>query len=98
MLAYSSLIQTGYIVTAVALMSHLGWVTALYLVANHLMVKGVLFLTVAGIIRRTGLRRLEACGGLARNMPLTFATLAIASSRCRDCHPTASTGQRWRRC
>ena len=48
MLAYSSMSQLGYIVTAIALMSHLGWVTALYLVANHLMVKGILFLAAAG--------------------------------------------------
>ena len=48
MLAYSSMSQLGYIVTAIALMSHLGWVTALYLAANHLMVKGILFLVVAG--------------------------------------------------
>ena len=47
MLAYSSMSQIGYIVTAIALMSHLGWVTALYLVANHLMVKAILFLAAA---------------------------------------------------
>ena len=41
MLAYSSMSQLGYIITAIALMSHLGWVTALYLAANHLMVKGI---------------------------------------------------------
>jgi formate hydrogenlyase subunit 3/multisubunit Na+/H+ antiporter MnhD subunit len=34
LLAYSSMSQIGYIVTAVALMSHLGWVTAIYLVAT----------------------------------------------------------------
>jgi formate hydrogenlyase subunit 3/multisubunit Na+/H+ antiporter MnhD subunit len=39
-LAYSSMSQPGYIVTAIALMSHLGWVTALYLTANHPMTKG----------------------------------------------------------
>ena len=47
MLAYSSMSQLGYIVTAIALMSHLGWVIAFYLTANHLMVKGILFLAAA---------------------------------------------------
>ena len=65
LLAYSSMSQLGYIVTAIALMSHLGWVTALYLVANHLMVKGILFLAVAGIILRTGTRSFAETGGLA---------------------------------
>ena len=63
LLAFSSMSQLGYIVTAIALMSHLGWVTALYLVANHMMVKGILFLAVAGIILRTGTRRFAETGG-----------------------------------
>ena len=65
LLAFSSMSQLGYIVTAIALMSHLGWVTALYLVANHMMVKGILFLALAGIILRTGTRAFGETGGLA---------------------------------
>ena len=78
MLAYSSMSQLGYIITAIALMSHLGWVTALYLVANHLMVKGILFLAAAAVILRTGTRMFADVGGLARNMPFTFAAAAVA--------------------
>ena len=59
-------------------MSHLGWVTALYLVANHLMVKGILFLVAAAIILRTGTRSFADLGGLARAMPFTFAAAAVA--------------------
>lgn len=95
MLAYSSLSQTGYIVTAVALMSHLGWVTALYLVANHLMVKGILFLAAAAVIERTGLRRLEACGGLAKRMPLTFAVAVVALVSMSGLPPLAGFGGKW---
>src|SRR4029078_7995369 len=50
MLAYSSMSQLGYIMAAIALLCHLGSVTALYLVANHVMVKGILFLAAAAII------------------------------------------------
>ena len=95
MLAYSSLSQTGYIITAVALMSHLGWVTALYLVANHLMVKGILFLVAAAVIERTGLTRLEACGGLARRMPLTFAVAIVALVSMSGLPPLAGFGGKW---
>ncbi|MDI7861626.1 proton-conducting membrane transporter [Rhizobiaceae bacterium n13] len=95
MLAYSSMSQIGYIVTAIALMSHLGWVTALYLVANHLMVKGILFLAVAGIILRAGTRRLDACGGLARNMPFTFAAAVIALISMSGLPPLAGFGGKW---
>lgn len=95
LLAYSSMSQLGYIITAIALMSHLGWVTALYLVANHLMVKGILYLAVAGVILRTGTRLLEANGGLARKMPLTFATVVIALVSMSGLPPLAGFGGKW---
>ena len=95
LLAYSSMSQLGYIVTAIALMSHLGWVTALYLVANHLMVKGILFLAVAGVILRTGTRLMDGHGGLARNMPLTFAAAVIALVSMSGLPPLAGFGGKW---
>ena len=95
MLAYSSMSQLGYIVAAVALMSHLGWVTALYLVANHLMVKGILFLVAAAIVLRTGKRLIAELGGLARVMPVTFATAAIAIVAMSGLPPLAGFGGKW---
>jgi NADH:ubiquinone oxidoreductase subunit 5 (subunit L)/multisubunit Na+/H+ antiporter MnhA subunit len=95
MLAYSSMSQLGYIVTAIALMSHLGWVTALYLAANHLMVKGILFLVAAGIILRTGTRAFADMGGLARSMPATFAMAAVAIVAMSGLPPLAGFGGKW---
>lgn len=95
LLAYSSMSQLGYIVTAVALMSHLGWVTALYIVANHMMVKGILFLAAGAIILRTGTRQLDAIGGLARSMPLTFAVVAIALLSMSGLPPLMGFGGKW---
>jgi formate hydrogenlyase subunit 3/multisubunit Na+/H+ antiporter MnhD subunit len=95
MLAYSSISQLGYIVTAIALMSHLGWVTALYLTANHLMTKGILFLVAAAIIFRTGARTFADLGGLARSMPLTFAAATIAIVAMSGLPPLAGFGGKW---
>jgi formate hydrogenlyase subunit 3/multisubunit Na+/H+ antiporter MnhD subunit len=95
MLAYSSMSQIGYIVTAIALKSHLGWVTAFYLVANHLMVKGILFLAAAGVILRTGTRLLDENGGLVRNMPFTFAAVATALISMSGLPPLAGFGGKW---
>ena len=95
MLAYSSMSQLGYIVTAIALLSHLGWVTALYLVANHLMVKGILFLTAAAIILRTGTRAFADLGGLAAIMPYTFAAAAVAIVAMSGLPPLAGFGGKW---
>ena len=95
LLAYSSMSQLGYIVMAIALMSHLGWVTALYLVANHMLVKGILFLAVAAIILRTGARDLADLGGLARTMPLTFAAVAVALVSMSGLPPLMGFGGKW---
>jgi formate hydrogenlyase subunit 3/multisubunit Na+/H+ antiporter MnhD subunit len=76
-------------------MSHLGWVTALYLVANHLLVKGILFLVAAAVIVRTGTRRLADLGGLAHAMPLTFASAAIAIVAMSGLPPLAGFGGKW---
>ncbi|WP_201837424.1 proton-conducting transporter membrane subunit [Microvirga zambiensis] len=95
LLALSSMSQLGYIVTAIALMSHLGWVTALYLVANHMMVKGILFLAVAGIILRTGTRSFAETGGLARAMPITFGTVLVAIISMSGLPPLMGFGGKW---
>jgi len=95
MLAYSSMSQLGYIITAIALMSHLGWVTALYLAANHLMVKGILFLTAATVIFRTNTRMFEGLGGLAGNMPLTFAAATVGIIAMSGLPPLTGFGGKW---
>ncbi|TCL74586.1 proton-conducting transporter membrane subunit [Rhizobium sp. BK251] len=95
MLGYSSMSQIGYIITAIALMSHLGWVTAFYLVANHLMVKGILFLAAAGVILRTGTRLFDQTGGLAGKMPLTFAAVVVALISMSGLPPLAGFGGKW---
>jgi formate hydrogenlyase subunit 3/multisubunit Na+/H+ antiporter MnhD subunit len=95
MLAYSSMSQLGYIVTAIALLSHLGWVTALYLVANHLMVKGILFLTAAAVILRRGSRRFVDIRGIAWSMPLTFAAAVVAIVAMSGLPPLAGFGGKW---
>ncbi len=95
MLGYSSMSQIGYIITAIALMSHLGWVTAFYLVANHLMVKGILFLAAAAVILRTDTRLFDETGGLARQMPLTFAAVVVALVSMSGLPPLAGFGGKW---
>jgi formate hydrogenlyase subunit 3/multisubunit Na+/H+ antiporter MnhD subunit len=95
MLAYSSMSQLGYIITAIALLSHLGWVTALYLVANHMMVKGILFLTAAAVILRFGRGMFADMRGIAWRMPYTFGAAAIAIVAMSGLPPLAGFGAKW---
>jgi multicomponent Na+:H+ antiporter subunit D len=48
-------------------------------VFNHILYKSLLFMTVGVIIYRTGEESLGKVGGLARKMPLTAVTFAIAA-------------------
>ena len=95
MLAYSSMSQLGYIITAIALLSHLGWVTALYLVANHMMVKGILFLTAAAVIFRLGRGMFADMRGIAWRMPYTFGAAAVAIVAMSGLPPLAGFGAKW---
>jgi len=95
LVAYSSMGQLGYIVTGIALMSHLGWVTALYLTVNHFLFKGILFLSVAGIVLRTNERLMYRMGGLIKNMPFTFVFTMIAIIAMSGVPPLTGFGGKW---
>jgi formate hydrogenlyase subunit 3/multisubunit Na+/H+ antiporter MnhD subunit len=95
MLAYSSMGQLGYIVTGVALMSHLGWVSAMYMTVNHFLFKGILLLSAAGIILRTNQRLMYKMGGLIKNMPFTFTFTMIAIIAMSGVPPLTGYGGKW---
>ncbi len=95
LVAYSSMGQLGYIVTGVALMSHLGWVSAMYITVNHFLFKGILFLSVAGIILRTNQRMMYKMGGLIKNMPFTFTFTMIAIIAMSGVPPLTGYGGKW---
>jgi formate hydrogenlyase subunit 3/multisubunit Na+/H+ antiporter MnhD subunit len=95
LLAYSSMGQLGYIVAGIALMSHLGWVAALYLTVNHFLFKGILFLAVAGVVLRTNQRLMYKMGGLIKNMPFTFVATMIAIIAMSGVPPLTGFGGKW---
>jgi formate hydrogenlyase subunit 3/multisubunit Na+/H+ antiporter MnhD subunit len=94
-LAYSSMSQLGYIITGIALMSHLGWVAALYLTVNHFLFKGILFLAAAGVVLRTGERLMYKMGGLIKNMPFTFVATMFAIIAMSGVPPLTGFGGKW---
>jgi formate hydrogenlyase subunit 3/multisubunit Na+/H+ antiporter MnhD subunit len=95
LVAYSSMGQLGYIVTGVAMMSHLGWVSALYMTVNHFLFKGILFLSIAGIVLRTNERLMYKMGGLIKNMPFTFVFTMIAIIAMSGVPPLTGFGGKW---
>lgn len=95
LLAYSSIENIGIILIGLGMSmvffgfgradaGMLGLIAALYHAINHAAFKGLLFLGAGSILHATGLRDLNAMGGLIRRMPATafyflVGTLAISA-------------------
>jgi len=95
LLAYSSVGQVGYVVLAMALMTPLGWTAALYYAVNHFLFKGLLFLAVAGVIYRTGVRTFADVGGLIRRMPASFIAVLIGIIALAGVPPLSGFAGKW---
>jgi len=95
LLAYSSMSQVGYIVASIAMVTHLGWVSALYLTFNHMLFKSALFVAIAGIYIRTNTRMMYKMGGLIKRMPLSFITVLISIIAVSGVPPVSGFGAKW---
>jgi multicomponent Na+:H+ antiporter subunit D len=79
MLAYSSISQIGYVILGFGIGTPLGIIGGLFHLFNHALFKSLLFLNAGAVERSTGTRSLDKMGGLAKVMPLTAGTSAVAS-------------------
>jgi len=79
MFAYSSISQMGYVVVALGLGTHLGFIAGLFHLFNHAAFKSLLFLSAGSIEHATGTRDMKELGGLAQRMPVTSTTTAIGA-------------------
>ncbi|MBK5963153.1 sodium:proton antiporter [Thiocystis minor] len=77
LLAYSSIAQVGYIVTAIGVGSSLAIGGALFHSLVHTLVKLLLFIAIAGIVLQTGHRRFIDLGQLIGRMPISFFGVLI---------------------
>jgi formate hydrogenlyase subunit 3/multisubunit Na+/H+ antiporter MnhD subunit len=90
LLAYSSVENVGIITLGMGLgvlgmalnqpaLSVLGFGASLLHVLNHAFFKGLLFLGAGAVLHATGVRNIEALGGLMRHMPWTGTLFLIGS-------------------
>jgi multicomponent Na+:H+ antiporter subunit D len=77
MLAYSSIAQISYMLLGISLVSVTGLTAAIVHLFNHALMKGTLFLALAGVSFRVGGARLENMAGLGKAMPWTMAAFVI---------------------
>ncbi|WP_256298995.1 Na(+)/H(+) antiporter subunit D [Haloarchaeobius salinus] len=79
LLSYHIQSQVGYMVAGVGIGSTLAQAGAMAHVFNHILYKGLLFMTAGVVIYRTGRSDLKKLGGLAREMPITAGTFTVAA-------------------
>ena len=79
LLAFHSISQIGYVLTAVGLCTALGISSGLYHAMNHTLFKGLLFLAAGAVLHETGTTDLGKLGGLSKKMPQTTVLFLIGA-------------------
>lgn len=75
--AFSSVAQIGYMILGFSVGTPAGLKAALLHVFNHALMKGAIFLAIAGVVYRVGGANLSHFKGLGRRMPLTMAAIVV---------------------
>ncbi len=95
LLAYSSIAQVGYIVTAISIGTFAGLMGGLYHSLIHTILKLMLFITIAGVIERTGYTKFSELGALITKMPLSFITVLIGIIGLAGMPPMGGFSSKW---
>lgn len=78
LLIFLTVAEIGYIIAGVSLLSNEGLSGGLLHLINHMFFKDLLFLSAGAIFYKTGIDNLNQLGGIAKKMPITFATFMVA--------------------
>ncbi len=78
-LAYSSVAQVGYMLLGLSLGTAIGLSAGLLHLVNHALMKGALFMAVAGVVLTYQGTTLRDFAGLGRSAPWTMTAFAIAA-------------------
>lgn len=79
LLAYSTVNQVGFMVTAVGIGTEMAINAAAAHAFAHIIYKALLFMSAGVVVYRTGLNRCSDLGGLFRTMPVTCVCAAVGA-------------------
>ena len=95
LLAFHSISQIGYVLTAVGLCTGLGISAGLYHAMNHTLFKGLLFLAAGAVLHETGTTNLDELGGLSKKMPWTTGLFLIGAFSISGLPPFNGFTSKW---
>jgi formate hydrogenlyase subunit 3/multisubunit Na+/H+ antiporter MnhD subunit len=80
LLSYHAISQVGYMILGIGTCVPAGMIGGIFHMINHAMYKSGLFLSGGAVERQAGTTDLAKLGGLARNMPVTFACFLVTAA------------------
>lgn len=94
-LAYSTIAQLSYITLGTALCTPLAAAGALAHLAHHAVMKITMFFTAGSLAETVHVKRVSQLPGVARRMPLTMASFAVAALGLAGIPPLAGFYSKW---
>jgi len=95
LLSFHSVSQVGYMVLGIGTGTMVGIVGGLFHMINNAIYKSCLFLGGATVENRVGTTALDKLGGLARILPFTFVSMAVASLAISGIPPLNGFFSKW---
>ena len=95
LLAFHSISQIGYVLTAAGLATALGVSAGLYHALNHTLFKGLLFLCAGAVLHETGTTDLDKLGGLSKKMPHTTVLFLVGAFSISGIPPFNGFASKW---
>ena len=95
LLAFHSISQIGYVITAIGLGTVLGLEAGLFHAMNHTLFKGLLFLTAGAVLYAAGTTDLDKLGGLSKKMPKTTICFLIGAFSISGLPPFNGFASKW---
>lgn len=95
LLAFHSISQIGYVLTAIGLCTLMDFSAGLYHAMNHTLFKGLLFLAAGAVQQQTGTTNLDELGGLSKKMPHTTVLFMIGALSISGIPPFNGFASKW---
>ncbi len=95
LIAYSTVMQIGYLFLAFPLASIAGWKAALYFVLSHALAKTAMFMAAGNILIYGGHDRIADLDRVAQRLPLTLAAFALAGVSLMGLPPSGGFVAKW---
>lgn len=95
LVAYSTVMQVGYLFLAFPLASIIGWQAALYFVLAHAVAKTAMFMAAGNILLYNGHDRIINLDRMAQHMPLTITAFALAGVSLMGLPPSGGFIAKW---